>query len=185
VPPPGRTRAAAAPRRPTRHTAHRPSCPPPSRRHCSLCGTAGRGLLRCSRCKSAWYCNASCQKRGWNKHKPDCKPAGGAAPSSDQASAAAAQQAGSSAEPGSPHKDQPQQDQQQQQQQAEGGPDAASPAEPEMLSMEEALGRWAGRWCRGDGRAGVLLAMWLVAGLVMELSELLLRGCRRRWGRGC
>lgn len=29
-------------------------------------------MLQCARCKSAWYCNQSCQKENWKAHKPSC-----------------------------------------------------------------------------------------------------------------
>jgi len=40
--------------------------------HCSTC-TKKEKLLRCSRCLRAYYCNASCQKLDWEKHKEICK----------------------------------------------------------------------------------------------------------------
>ena len=30
-------------------------------------------LKRCSLCKTAWYCNAQCQKKHWSEHKSACK----------------------------------------------------------------------------------------------------------------
>ncbi|XP_031436116.1 histone-lysine N-methyltransferase SMYD3-like [Clupea harengus] len=30
------------------------------------------GLLRCSQCKMARYCNARCQKQAWSEHKREC-----------------------------------------------------------------------------------------------------------------
>ena len=30
-------------------------------------------LKRCSLCRSAWYCNAQCQKDHWAEHKVQCK----------------------------------------------------------------------------------------------------------------
>ena len=30
------------------------------------------GLMRCSQCHIAWYCQQSCQKRHWKLHKPAC-----------------------------------------------------------------------------------------------------------------
>eukprot|EP01105_Mastigella_eilhardi_P019181 TRINITY_DN449_c0_g3_i1.p1 TRINITY_DN449_c0_g3~~TRINITY_DN449_c0_g3_i1.p1 ORF type:complete len:259 (-),score=88.03 TRINITY_DN449_c0_g3_i1:55-831(-) len=38
---------------------------------CASCG--GKGLLACSRCKSAFYCSQSCQRAAWPQHKPVCK----------------------------------------------------------------------------------------------------------------
>ncbi|KAL8277272.1 hypothetical protein RQP46_010341 [Phenoliferia psychrophenolica] len=31
------------------------------------------GLMKCSRCKWAEYCNSECQEKDWKKHKPVCK----------------------------------------------------------------------------------------------------------------
>ena len=39
---------------------------------CSHCGAAG-APFSCSRCKSSFYCGASCQKTGWPSHKVHCK----------------------------------------------------------------------------------------------------------------
>ena len=46
---------------------------------CNVCGLkamagGGRtGLLRCTQCKSAWYCSRDCQKKDWKQHKKACK----------------------------------------------------------------------------------------------------------------
>ena len=43
---------------------------------CMACGQKGsdtKKLLRCSRCKDAWFCNASCQKSMWPIHKQYCQ----------------------------------------------------------------------------------------------------------------
>jgi len=42
---------------------------------CEQCGLSEGQLLRCSRCKNAWYCNAECQKSAWAVHKKLCKKA--------------------------------------------------------------------------------------------------------------
>jgi hypothetical protein len=42
-------------------------------RLCSHCETEGEGLRSCSACKSAWYCNVSCQRNHWPQHKQECK----------------------------------------------------------------------------------------------------------------
>ncbi|KAG8763575.1 hypothetical protein FRC11_001468 [Ceratobasidium sp. 423] len=43
---------------------------------CSLCGNPSASLRRCGRCKSARYCDDSCQKKHWKKgHKLTCQPA--------------------------------------------------------------------------------------------------------------
>ncbi|KAF2680857.1 hypothetical protein K458DRAFT_421183 [Lentithecium fluviatile CBS 122367] len=39
-------------------------------------------LLRCSRCKNAYYCSKNCQKAAWKQHKYDCERAGTASNSS-------------------------------------------------------------------------------------------------------
>lgn len=41
------------------------------REGCYNCGKDGQ-LLRCSRCKTASYCTAACQKADWKRHKPEC-----------------------------------------------------------------------------------------------------------------
>lgn len=40
---------------------------------CSACSKKGAKLLRCSACQSAWYCDASCQRSHWKRHKLECK----------------------------------------------------------------------------------------------------------------
>lgn len=44
-----------------------------SHRICSFCGTQNINAKLCSRCKTAYYCNADCQKSDWKKHKIICK----------------------------------------------------------------------------------------------------------------
>jgi len=39
---------------------------------CDSCGRNFGGRLRCSRCSSAYYCGAACQKQHWKKHKKEC-----------------------------------------------------------------------------------------------------------------
>lgn len=41
---------------------------------CGHCSNTGDNLLRCSRCKCVYYCNAQCQKSHWPSHKVICKP---------------------------------------------------------------------------------------------------------------
>ena len=43
-------------------------------RTCELCGTKGRSMKKCSGCRLAHYCDASCQKNHWNSHKGCCCP---------------------------------------------------------------------------------------------------------------
>ncbi|KAF0697871.1 Aste57867_11454 [Aphanomyces stellatus] len=45
---------------------------------CGLCGAVGDGLLRCSLCLSAYYCNRDCQVQAWKQgHKKTCSKAAG------------------------------------------------------------------------------------------------------------
>ena len=39
---------------------------------CAACGAA-KCALRCSHCKSAWYCNHNCQRTHWAQHKQMCE----------------------------------------------------------------------------------------------------------------
>lgn len=39
---------------------------------CIHCLRKPAGLLRCSRCQTAWYCNSSCQKADYEEHKEIC-----------------------------------------------------------------------------------------------------------------
>ena len=44
---------------------------------CSYCFKKDSGLIRCSACKEACYCNKSCQKKHWdNYHRFTCQPGG-------------------------------------------------------------------------------------------------------------
>ena len=38
-------------------------------RTCASCGKQALQMLKCSRCKAAFYCAAACQKRHWREHK--------------------------------------------------------------------------------------------------------------------
>jgi hypothetical protein len=62
-----------------------PSHPPPSDpqnritnipyacANCSRTATSsGAALLRCSRCKSTWYCSPACKRTDWKMHKLPC-----------------------------------------------------------------------------------------------------------------
>ncbi|KAL4623869.1 histone-lysine N-methyltransferase SMYD3 [Arapaima gigas] len=40
---------------------------------CEKCFARKETLLRCSRCKTAHYCNAACQRKAWSEHKRECK----------------------------------------------------------------------------------------------------------------
>nr|XP_019935365.1 PREDICTED: histone-lysine N-methyltransferase SMYD3-like [Paralichthys olivaceus] len=44
-----------------------------SRDVCNRCYTRRETLLRCSQCKTARYCNITCQKQAWSDHKRECK----------------------------------------------------------------------------------------------------------------
>lgn len=49
----------------------------PDRPACAACGKVlPQSLLWCSRCESAWYCDAGCQKKDWPVHKKVCKERG-------------------------------------------------------------------------------------------------------------
>jgi hypothetical protein len=55
-----------------------PSTPTPEARKCSQCNRSASAnpstkLQACSRCKSAWYRNTTCQTTAWPAHKPVCK----------------------------------------------------------------------------------------------------------------
>lgn len=41
-------------------------------RVCEACSMSGLHLKRCSRCHRVWFCNATCQKKVWKKHKTEC-----------------------------------------------------------------------------------------------------------------
>jgi hypothetical protein len=41
-------------------------------RHCNRCHKIALGLLKCTRCAQVYYCNRSCQKKDWKKHKLWC-----------------------------------------------------------------------------------------------------------------
>lgn len=52
------------------------STSPHCSRTCDFCGKQeedSRHLLRCSRCKDAYYCGESCQRLAWTSHKKECK----------------------------------------------------------------------------------------------------------------
>ena len=40
---------------------------------CAACDKGGEGLKACNGCKMVKYCNASCQRAHWPKHKKECK----------------------------------------------------------------------------------------------------------------
>ncbi|KAH8707545.1 hypothetical protein GQ44DRAFT_628549 [Phaeosphaeriaceae sp. PMI808] len=41
---------------------------------CTTC-SGGPAKRRCSRCKSAYYCDKTCQKSDWKTHRNTCEPA--------------------------------------------------------------------------------------------------------------
>jgi len=50
-----------------------------SLRMCRKCGAdrvkiVGKKMLKCSRCKMAWYCSKECQRADWAGHKQECTP---------------------------------------------------------------------------------------------------------------
>lgn len=44
--------------------------PPPAAHHCDVCN--GLATLRCTQCKSVWYCGRDCQRQAWPAHKHVC-----------------------------------------------------------------------------------------------------------------
>jgi hypothetical protein len=42
---------------------------------CMQCGHQGKSLRKCSGCHFARYCDSSCQRIHWNRHKKDCRKA--------------------------------------------------------------------------------------------------------------
>lgn len=42
-------------------------------RECARCGAKGAKLRRCNECRSAWYCNAECQRQHWSSHQQTCR----------------------------------------------------------------------------------------------------------------
>ncbi|PYH94745.1 hypothetical protein BO71DRAFT_398686 [Aspergillus ellipticus CBS 707.79] len=46
--------------------------PTPTCHTCAKPSTPTEPLKRCSRCKTQWYCSASCQKTDWKTHKSTC-----------------------------------------------------------------------------------------------------------------
>merc|ERR1719506_117369 len=42
-------------------------------RSCFFCGAIRDDLLKCSACRSAYFCSRDCQIAGWKDHKPKCK----------------------------------------------------------------------------------------------------------------
>ena len=40
---------------------------------CKACGSEEGELLRCTRCKAAYYCNQTCQRKDYPSHKLTCK----------------------------------------------------------------------------------------------------------------
>ncbi|KAG2039306.1 hypothetical protein BDR03DRAFT_1090739 [Suillus americanus] len=39
---------------------------------CTQCQKTLEKPLKCSKCKSVWYCSKECQKKNWSTHKPTC-----------------------------------------------------------------------------------------------------------------
>ncbi|CAM9146080.1 unnamed protein product, partial [Rangifer tarandus platyrhynchus] len=49
-----------------------PSLSERDRQYCELCGKM-ENLLRCSRCRSSFYCSKEHQRQDWKKHKLVCQ----------------------------------------------------------------------------------------------------------------
>jgi hypothetical protein len=45
---------------------------PMSVKKCNYCGAKDKKFSRCARCRTALYCNSTCQKADWKTHKNDC-----------------------------------------------------------------------------------------------------------------
>jgi hypothetical protein len=57
--------------------------PPLDGRVCAWCGKLAPNLLRCGRCKAAWYCGVDHQRAAWKAgHKHECAAAAATAVSS-------------------------------------------------------------------------------------------------------
>ena len=41
---------------------------------CETCGKTGAHLLKCANCRYTLYCDPSCQRKDWKKHKSVCAP---------------------------------------------------------------------------------------------------------------
>eukprot|EP00401_Gymnodinium_catenatum_P078687 CAMPEP_0117465920 /NCGR_PEP_ID=MMETSP0784-20121206/4874_1 /TAXON_ID=39447 /ORGANISM="" /LENGTH=321 /DNA_ID=CAMNT_0005259843 /DNA_START=21 /DNA_END=983 /DNA_ORIENTATION=+ len=54
------------------HPGHRLDQPAMVDTCCGHCGAEG-AILRCSRCRAAYYCSLECQQRAWGSHKLRCK----------------------------------------------------------------------------------------------------------------
>jgi len=44
-----------------------------TKKSCRSTGCSKEGIFRCSRCKTAYYCSAECQRMDWSRHKLGCK----------------------------------------------------------------------------------------------------------------
>jgi hypothetical protein len=41
---------------------------------CLVCNKRGEDVtLKCSKCRSAYYCSVTCQKEAWGRHKAECR----------------------------------------------------------------------------------------------------------------
>jgi hypothetical protein len=60
---------------------------PVCQRACAVCAATGSGLLRCSRCKNAWYCGPEHQALDWVLHRNYCTPPDSSAPAEAQPAA--------------------------------------------------------------------------------------------------
>lgn len=41
-------------------------------KHCNYCNKILEKIMRCAKCKKAFYCNRDCQSYDWSKHKTRC-----------------------------------------------------------------------------------------------------------------
>ena len=64
-----------------------PRLPPKDKCGNPDCDVTGDGLLKCSACKSVYYCSTQCQRQDWKSHKSVCRAANTARARMDAAAA--------------------------------------------------------------------------------------------------
>jgi hypothetical protein len=48
-------------------------------KNCQTCGHRAYGLKACNACRKVWYCDRTCQKQDWQRHKQQCSSLQGGA----------------------------------------------------------------------------------------------------------